>query len=310
VLNSTHRSRRAFLGLLAGGTGATVAGWLGRDDAVSVLAAGSLAVVLDEAVAREFRDDRGTPVHGEYHGTNAVMRMIREKQKHPDVVVSADVGLLRDRLYPEHATWDVLFAGNEVVLAYNPETETGARLAEKEDWTAVLRDAAPGEVVVSDPDLDPLGYRAVHMLELAAREYDRPGLPAAVLGAADVEPEEPALLAGLEAGDRAVAIVYRNMAVERGLPFRSLPATLNFSDPALADHYAAASYTTDRGYTARGSPMRYNATVLESADNPALGREFLSFLVGNPGLLRENGLVVPDRLPETNGAQPDIRLDT
>lgn len=303
MLNQTHRSRRAFLGLLAGGTGATVAGWLGRDDGVSVLAAGSLAVVLDRAVAGRFRAEHDATVHGEYHGTNAVLRMVEDGQKHPDVVISADVGLLRDRLYPRDATWDVVFAGNEVGLAYNPETETGARLADGDSWTGVLRDAASDEVAISDPDLDPLGYRAVHMLELAARKYDQPGLPGDVLEAAEVEPEEPALLTGLEAGSRAVAVVYRNMAIGHGIPFRTLPAELNFSDPTLAEHYASVSYTTDEGYTVPGSPMRYNATVPESADNPDLARAFLSVLCENPALLRENGLVVPDPLPERHGVQ-------
>lgn len=296
-------SRRAVLGLLGGAAVGSLAGCLG-DDPVSVLAAGSLAVAVEEEIGPGFESGAGTTVHGEYHGSNAVVRMIRDQQASPDVAISADVGLLRDRLYDGHATWDVVFGSNEVGLAYNPETTLGQRLDAGEPWYEVLRGADGGEVAISDPNLDPLGYRAVHLLALAEREYDVEGLRETVLDGAYREPAEPQMLAGVETGDRSVAVSYRNMALDRDLPFYELPPELNFSDPAYADRYASVSYTTDEGYTVRGSPTMYNATVLESADNPEAGRAFVQFLLDSPGLLREAGLTVPGSLPRSHGQAP------
>lgn len=299
-----QRSRRAFLGAVGTAGVAAVAGCLGSEDRVLVLSAGSLAVVLEQ-VGDEFGAGSETTFQGEFHGSNVVMQMIEDGTKKPDVAVSADVGLLRDRLYPEFATWDVVFATNELGIAYNPETDLGSRLEAGDPWYEVLRSAEAGAVAISDPDLDPLGYRAMHLLELAEEQYEIDGLEQRVRERAYREPDEPRLLTGIETGDRAVAICYRNMAVDHGLAFYELPAKLNFSDPAHAAYYATASYTTDDGYTVRGSPISYNTTVLDDADNPARGRAFVSSLLDRPDILETNGLTVPDRLPRIHGEAPE-----
>lgn len=56
------------------------------------------------------------------------MRMVSDGRKYPDVVVSADAGLLRDRLYDTHTTWDVSIASNAVGIAYASDTRFGERL--------------------------------------------------------------------------------------------------------------------------------------------------------------------------------------
>ena len=297
-----QRSRRTFLGVL-GSSVVGAAGCLSGDERLSVLAAGSLAVALEE-LGEEFAADREATVEGEYHGSTVVMQMIEDGTRYPDVAVSADVQMLRDRLYPDFTAWDVVFAANELGLAYSPETDLGSRLESDEPWYEVLRSAPDGAVAMSEPELDPLGYRAIQMLELAEEYYGVEGLRREVSEGAYREPDEPRLLAGIETGDRAVAISYRNMAVDHGLPFYELPDELNFSNPAEADYYSTVSYTTDDGYTARGSPMSYNATVLDGADNPERGQEFVSFLLDSQDRLEALGLRVPGRLPRSHGASP------
>jgi molybdate/tungstate transport system substrate-binding protein len=297
-----QRSRRAFLGVLGSSVAGTV-GCLSGGERLSVLAAGSLAVALEE-LGEAFGTERAVSVEGEYHGSTVVMQLIEDGTRHPDVAVSADVQMLRDRLYPEFASWDVVFAANELGLAYNPETALGSRLDGDEPWYEVLRSADEGAIAMSEPELDPLGYRAIQMLELAEKYYGIEGLQAAVSERAYREADEPRLLAGIATGDRAVAISYRNMAVDYGLPFYELPDELNFSDPGEVEYYRTASYTTDDGYTARGSPMTYNATVLDGADNPDRGQEFVSFLLDSRGRLENLGLRVPARLPRSHGASP------
>lgn len=300
-----RRSRRSVLGLVGSvGVGGT-SGCLGGGESVSVLAAGSLAATVDDALGPRFREETGIAVRGEYHGTNALVRMVRDGQAHPDVAIGADVDLVRERLYPGYASWDVVFAANEVGLVYDPETEPGERLAAGEAWYEVVGDAAEGEVAIADPDLDPLGYRAIFLFELAQRRYDLAGFREAVVESAYLEPDEPRLLAGIETGGRAIAVAYRNMAVDRDLPFHELPDELNFSDPSYADRYGSVSYETDGGYVARGTPALYAATVPDAADDPDAGRAFVRFLLDSPDLLRERGLAVPGRLPIEHGEPPE-----
>ena len=166
-------SRRELLSAVAAGGAVGLAGCLGGES-VSVLSAGSLAVVLEDHVGRAFQQETGLEFRGEYYGTNAAIRMVEDGHKHPDVVISADDVLLRDRLYEAHTDWDVEFASNSVGLAYNPDTEFGRRL-DDEPWYEIAADAEAGELAISDPDLDPLGYRAMVAFELAEAEYGLDG---------------------------------------------------------------------------------------------------------------------------------------
>ena len=288
---------------LAGGAAAAASGCLGGGERVRILSAGSLAVVLDDNVGPAFESDTGTTYTGEYHGSNAVMRMIQERQKNPDVVLSADAGLLRDRLYGGYTDWDVVFASNSVGIAYNEETEVGERLESGDAWYEVLRDADEGDVAISDPDLDPLGYRAVQMFELAEKKYGIDGFKDEMVSKVYEEPQEPQLLAGVRSGTRAAAVAYGNMAVDHGILFYELPDDVNFSSPEHADDYAKATYTTEDGTTVEGSPVLYNATVLDDADSPEAGFEFVNYMLENRGTLSENGLSVPD--VRQNGEVPE-----
>ncbi|WP_372479576.1 extracellular solute-binding protein [Halomicrobium sp. HM KBTZ05] len=301
-------SRRGFLsaigavgvGTLGGCTGVTGT----ESGAVSLLCAGSLARTVERHVGPAFREQTGRAIHGEYHGSNAVMRMVKEGVKRPDAVVSADATLLRDRLYGAATDWDVTFAANSLGLCYNEATEPGEQLAAGTPWYEVVDDADDGAISIGDPELDPLGYRALQAFELAQRAHDLDGFRDRVVPRLYTEPDEPQLLAGVETGSRAGAVVYKNMAADRGLPFVAFPDRYNFSNPALADHYATVSYTTDDGYTATGRPILYSATVCDDADDPAGGRALVRFLCANPSVLRAAGLRVSEQLPGEHGSVP------
>jgi len=169
----------------------------------------------------------------------------------------------------------------------------------------VARQTDDGDLAIGDPDLDPLGYRAVQAFELAEREHDLDGFQEEMLSRVYREPEEPQMMAGVESGSRAAAFVYRNMAVDHGLPFFEFPDAYNFAEPDLADHYATAEFTTEEeSYTATGRPILYNATVNDDADAPDAGLDLVAFLTENPDLLDAAGLTVTDSLPRSMGTVP------
>jgi len=300
-----HTRREALAAGAAVAVGG-VAGCLGGDEAaVRVLSAGSLARTFEEHVGPAFRSETGIDLRGEYHGTTALLRMIEDRTKAPDVVVSADATLLRDRLYGSDTDWDVEFAANSLGIGYDTRTRLGRRLDDGDPWYGVVPGAGPGTVAIADPDLDPLGYRAVQAFELAERAHGVSGLKRRLLDGVYREPEEPQLLTGVTTGSRAAAVVYRNMAVDHGIGFAEFPDGYNFAEPGLAEHYATAEYTTDAGYTAPGRPIVYNATVVDDADAPAAGRRLVEFLTENPGRLTAAGLSVGGGLPRTAGDAPE-----
>lgn len=297
-------SRRELLTTATGLVGAGLAGCLAvGGESVRVLSAGSLANTFENHVGPAFEDERGIDLRGQYFGTNTVVRLVEDRTKRPDVIVGADATLVRTRL-AEFLDWDVVFASNALGIGYNPETALGEALAGDDPWYEVLAGGRSG-LAISDPDLDPLGYRAVQAFELAEREHDLTGFKSAVLDSATVEPEEPQLMAEVGTGSVAAAVVYRNMAVDHDLPFIEFPPAYNFADPAHAEGYATATYTTDEGTTIPGRPILYNATVPESADSAENGRALVEFLVDNPDILTEAGLTVTDALPTAHGAVPE-----
>jgi molybdate/tungstate transport system substrate-binding protein len=304
---STDRSRRSFLGSVAVTAFGGVAGCLGTDTtAVDLLSAGSLARTFEDHIGPAFKDETGIAVHGEYYGTNAVMRMVEEGTKRPDVVVSADATLLRDRLYGEFTDWDVEFATNSLGIGYDEETTFGQRLADGTPWYELALETDEGDISIGDPDLDPLGYRAIQAFELAERTHELEGFKEAMMRLVYEEPEEPQLLAGVESGSRTASIVYRNMAIDHGLSFFEFPDEYNFANPSLADHYATVEYTTDEeGYTAVGRPILYNATVNNEADEPDGALRLVQFLVDNPDILVDAGLTVRAPIPRQKGERLD-----
>mgnify|MGYP002277140253 CR=1 FL=1 len=302
-----QRPRRAVLKSITGGAAIGLAGCLGSESSVSVLSAGSLAATFEDHVGPAFESETDITVQGEYFGSNAVMRMVEDGTKHPDVVVSADATLLRDRLVGTHTDWDVEFATNVLGIGYNADTEFGSKMdAGEQEWYDLIRETEQGDVAISNPEQDPLGYRAWQAFGLAEREHGIEGFRSEVWDRVEEVAEEPQVLGGVEGGSRAGAVIYENMARDHDIPFAPFPAAYSFADPSLADHYATAEYTFEDGTTVEGRPILYNATVLDRADAPEHGRRLVEFLANNPDdVLGEAGLATADSLPRAHGALPD-----
>ena len=307
-MGQSGRSRRSVLRQVGAAGTAVVGGCIGiaasaDSPSVDVLAAGSLALLLNEHLGPRFEEVTGVEFRGEFHGSKALLRMVDDGQKQPDVVLSADASLLRETLYPRHVAWDLVFASNALGVAYDPATDLGGRLDAGEPWYEAVRDA-DAAVARTDPELDPLGYRTLMLFDLAERHYGVHGLAAALRANSIVDPVESHLLAALETGDRAAAVCYENMAVARDLPFVELPDALDFSNPAFAERYATAQYVPEQGAPLRGAPILYNAAVLEDADNAAGGRRFVEFLLGHAAMIEDYGLIVRDGFPRRHGDVP------
>ncbi|MFB6129225.1 MAG: extracellular solute-binding protein, partial [Salinigranum sp.] len=289
-----ERGRRAVLagvaGALAGAAGCV--GTPGGADeigepspaTVSLLAAGS----LNNALENGLRPSVDQPVQVEAHGSAEVARLVAGGQKDPDIVSLADVALFDSPLDPD---WFAEFATNSVVLAYNPETEGGRRVAEAgaDGW---YRPLVAGDVALgrTDPDLDPLGYRALFVLELATDYYDAAANLRRAIPERDQLYPETQLVSQFETGSIDAAMVYRNMAVERGYDCVDLPPEIDLSDPAHASNYARATYELPSGKVVAGDVVSYGSTV-RTPSTAALD-VFDAHVTGE--YLSDFGFVVPD----------------
>lgn len=283
----------ATLGGVAGCTSAFGGG--DQSDIVSILAAGS----LNNALKNGLQPRVTSPLRIEARGSVRVARMVAEEQKSPDIVSIADTVLFDSPLHPE---WFAEFATNSIVLAYNPETEGGQKLAAagSDGWYRPLLD---GSVALgrTDPNLDPLGYRTLFTLELATEHYGtdvdlRTHIPAK----SQVYPEVQ-LISQFETGAIDAAFTYRNMAVERDYEFVDLPAPIDLSEPKYAEQYATVAYELPDGKSVSGDVISYGSTIRR--ESPAVVDVFENHVTGE--YLTDFGFVVPSDYPRYTGNVPD-----
>jgi molybdate/tungstate transport system substrate-binding protein len=213
---------------------------------------------------------------------------------HADVFMSADAEVNDEVLMGDaHAVkvrWYFLMARQRMVLMYSPASrfvsELEAAAAGRARWYEVLQ--RPGFVLQrSDPRNDPGGYRGVFVFQLAERHYAKPGLATSIFGPAG--PNNEAQIAtrntieGLRKGGVDGMIGYLTGAIGLGLPYIALPDEVDQGNPALADFYASASYTTPHGQQFHGTPLVYSVTVPEGANNHSAAEAFVRHLVTEPG---------------------------
>jgi molybdate/tungstate transport system substrate-binding protein len=281
---------------LAGCLSVPGAGRTGDTDPVSILAAGSLQRALSDGLAAA----TPVPVRVEAHGSATVARLIAEDKRQPDIVSVADPALFTSVLHP---SWYTEFASNALVIAYDATTADGQRVesAGRDSWYQPVLDGTV-DLGRTDPDRDPLGYRTLFMLELATRYYaDAPELREQLPDNSQVYPET-SLLSRFEVGALDAAVVYRNMAVERGYDYIELPDQIDLSNPQyVSDWYATVSYTLPENVTIQGDLIGYVSTIRRS-QQPVVD-VFSAQVTGE--YLRDHGFLVPDRLPRSNGDVPD-----
>lgn len=295
---SAHVSRRSVLtgvpGLAAAFAGCSVVG-RNRESSVFVLAAGSLQFSLTEGLEAVV----DVPLEIESHGSVTVARMIAEEQHDPDIIAIADPSLFKTVLT---VPWHASFATNELVVAYNHRSEGGRQVARADRWFEPL---VNGETILgrTDPDLDPLGYRTLFLLRLAADYYDRPRLADDILHNDQIYPET-ALLSHFETGSLDAAIVYRNMAIERDYEFVEVPDQINLSHPAfVGEWYSTVSYSLPEGQTVSGDLISYGSTIYGDHLNDSTRTVFQSLVQGE--YLEEYGFSAPSSYPSFTGNVPD-----
>lgn len=283
---------------------AGAAGWMGctgdarRPATVSLMAAGSLNNAFEHGLSAAI--DADITLEIEAHGSATAARLIAEGQRDPDIVTVADEALFDGPLHPP---WYTLFATNALVIAYNPDTPGGRRLAAAgtERWFEPLRS---GDVRIgrTDPDEDPLGYRTLFMLDLADRYYEGASALREQLLTRDQIYPETGLISQFETGSIDAAFTYRNMAIERDYAYVELPPPINLSDPAFADDwYATTQYTLPSGKSVTGGVIRYASTMRRIT--PITQRVFQAQLTGD--YLEAYGLSIPSNYPQFVGDVPD-----
>lgn len=274
----------AACAMLAGGSQARA------DGTITVAYAGSMGVLMDKGIGPAFTAQTGTTFHGIGQAALGLAHLIAAKSINPDVFVSVSPGPIKIVEQAGLATTATPVASTQIVLAYSPASQFAAQFAKTKgaDWTTILK--SPGlRFGRTDPNTDPQGQYVLYTLQLAGLLYNQPDLEQKIAGTDDNKSEvfaEPSLLARLQEGQIDATLGYESAVISQKLPYITLPAAVNFSDPKLAKSYAKASLTvTAKGVTKTVHPglLVFYATVLNNAQNPDAAAAFVKFLESPQG---------------------------
>ena len=271
--------------------------WGTNRDPVYLLVAGSLLTAMERGMKNEIK----IPLRVEAHGSVAIAQLVKDGLKNPDIISVSDPILFERLIEPK---WHVEFATNQMVVAYNKNTDGGKLVAKggEEKWyEPILRNDI--KIGRTDPNLDPLGYRTLFLLELAELYYEKINLKEEILSKSWIFPEIE-LMSYFEIGGIDAAIVYKNMAVERGYDYIELPLEINLSSPEkVNDWYSKVGYKLNNGEIVRGDIIKYGSTIWPEEFDAAIVNVFEEHIRGN--YLQEFGFYIPEVYPKIVGDVPD-----
>ncbi len=257
-------------------------------DTVVVFDAGTLALPL-KAAFDSFAVHTPAVLLQENAGSLETARKLLDLGRIPDVIALADYEIFPRLLMPAQTTWYAAFARNRMVLAYTDRSK-GAQTISAQNWVKTI--TRPGvEVGRSDPDLDPAGYRALLVFQLAEQQYKQPGLAATLEKAApprNMRPKSADLVALLQTGDLDYAWGYESVALAAHLRYVRLPEAMDLGSPADSMAYARAVVRV-RGakagdtVTFRGEPIVYALSIPTAAPHKSAGERFVAYLLSPAG---------------------------
>ncbi len=242
-------------------------------------------------------------------GSVTMIEKITKQGKKADVLASADAYLIPTLMYPTYADYYVTFAKNHMVVVYTNQSRHKDTIT-SDNWYEVLN-TPDVKYVISDPNTDPAGYRAVMSVQLAERVYGVDSIFTSLLGSHStmtrtfsdnkytidvtkpspdgkllIGKNGPDVIAILKDGKADYAIEYSSVAIQNGLPYIELPVGMDLSSQDYAGTYATVKVKRISGTTTAtetATPIIYAVTVPKNARSPDLGLEFIRILISKTG---------------------------
>jgi molybdate/tungstate transport system substrate-binding protein len=275
---------------------------------VIIFNAGSLTMPLAQ-MEKEFEATYAkVDVLREAAGSQQCARKISDLKKPCDIMASADYKVIDKLLIPNYADWNIRFATNQLVLCYTDKSKYAGEVNAK-NWYEIL--ARKGVIWGhSDPNLDPCGYRALMVLQLAEKQYEIPGLydkAVANRPKENIRPKSVELVSLLQTGNMDYAWEYLSVAVQHGLKYILLPDEINLGNYQFDEFYSQAvvKVTGKKPGTfmdMKGGSVTYGITMIKDAPNAKAAIAFLKYMLDPQGglkILKDQGQppFIPCRVP-------------
>ncbi|MFN3557112.1 MAG: extracellular solute-binding protein [Bacteroidales bacterium] len=249
-----------------------------------IVHAGSLTLPVHE-IARAFEaENPGVRVLTEAWGSKAGARRVMDFHTPADLFMSADYMVIENMLIPDHASWYLPFATNELAIVFTPRSRYASEITTG-NWMEILMrsDVKYGR---SNPDMDPCGVRSVFAIKLAEKLSGKQGFAQQLLekDTDNIRPKETDLIALLEKNHIDYIFLYKSVAVQHSLEYLQLPDSLALGNFSLNDWYRTVSIQTlgarpGETITEYGEAMVYGLTIPHKSLSPDLAERFVQFVM-------------------------------
>ncbi len=249
-----------------------------------VIHAGSLTQPVHEIADAFKKENPGVVILTEAWGSKAGARRVIDINTPADIFLSADYMVIENMLIPDHASWYIPFATNELAIVYTPKSRYAESITVA-NWHEILLkpDVKFGR---SNPDMDPCGVRSVFAIQLAEDLENDVGLAEKLLqkDKDNIRPKETDLIALLESHHIDYIFLYKSVAVQHGLEYLQLPDSLSLGNFTLNDWYRQASVQTlgtepGETITEYGEAMVYGLTIPHKTTEMEWAEKFVTFVL-------------------------------
>jgi len=283
-----------------------------RAPTLHIIHAGSLTHPV-KLISEKFQNENpDVKILSEAWGSKAGARRIMEIETPCDVYLSADYAVIEHMLIPDHASWYIKFASNEMAIVYTPKSLYANEITVENWYEILLRPDV--RIARSNPDHDPCGVRTVFTAKLSEIFYQSPGLANSLLekDLQNVRPKETDLIALLESGQVDYIFLYLSVAQQHQLSWLRLPSALSQNDPTMENWYSQVS--TETMGTSPGSTitetcrsMVYGLTIPKKSENAELALRFVAFVLDeNKGMKILEELGQPSVIPSSSAYYNEI----
>ena len=256
------------------------------ENKIVVFHAGSLSVPFKSIIDEYNKENPEVEIFVESSGSLAAVRKVVDLEKDCDILAVSDYLVIENLIIPEYASWNYVFAANEMVIAYKASSKRSASIT-SENWYETFQNS---DVIVgrSEPNVDPCGYRSIFLFKLAEKYYKKDNLASILVTKSEtvIRPKEVDLLALLETGNIDYLMIYKSVALQHNLKYIELPDEINLSNPEFESHYNQVSTevdgsTPDEKVRISGSAILYSFCIPKKVSNYTNAISFLSF-IANP----------------------------
>ncbi len=281
---------------------------------ITIFHAGSLSAPFKALADSFIKTHPQATILLEAAGSVECSRKITELNRKCDLIASADYKVIDKLLIPQYAEWNVLFAGNEMVIAFTLKSKS-ASIIDSTNWFKIVLEPSVyfGR---SDPDSDPCGYRTLQIFQLTEKYYQLNGFYSSVIKKDKrfIRPKEVDLLALLQSGAIDYLFIYKSVALQHHLKFVELPKKINLGYIEHAEFYSQARVNIkgskpNSTVEMNGEPMVYGFSIPNNVQNRELAEEFAKFILGSKGTEILNSLGMPTLQPQYSPASHNKNLN-